>query len=375
MGQISKVDQVPTATIAKINGITYDSTGPIAGEVTKVNGIYVVQPELPSGIIIGLQGVGAVPSGWAIYNSADGKYIVGAGSTYAVDANGGSLSVTPTLSNTGNHTGSTAINNVATNGGQRRNSSSTGAHANTVTPLNYTPPYQGLRLIKASSDQADVPQDGVFFWYGTDDLTDIATNVFTDGYMFSAQAAAGTGGSDTLSPTFSSAGAHGHGISDSGDGSGTPAATTAGSHSHAGATIVVTNSLYIAALSAWSDAAAAIAFGDVSNKGQGMIALYENTTPPSGWYLCDGTNGTPDLQDYFLKTVAYGSAGSKTGDGTISSASTIAHAVHNHRQSSGDGGSGGTGYHDDNVAMDSHTVTMPAYTPPYYALAFIQFGG
>ncbi len=32
----------------------------------------------------------------------------------------------------------------------------------------------------------------------------------------------------------------------------------------------------------------------------GMIMMYNSTTAPSGWYLCDGNNGTPDLRDRFI---------------------------------------------------------------------------
>ena len=32
----------------------------------------------------------------------------------------------------------------------------------------------------------------------------------------------------------------------------------------------------------------------------GMIIMYNSATAPSGWYLCDGNNGTPDLRDRFI---------------------------------------------------------------------------
>ena len=33
---------------------------------------------------------------------------------------------------------------------------------------------------------------------------------------------------------------------------------------------------------------------------KGTIILYNGTTAPSGWNLCDGTNGTPDLRGRFI---------------------------------------------------------------------------
>jgi len=37
-----------------------------------------------------------------------------------------------------------------------------------------------------------------------------------------------------------------------------------------------------------------------SSFSRGMIAAWRGTTPPSGWVLCDGNNGTPDLRGRFV---------------------------------------------------------------------------
>ena len=39
---------------------------------------------------------------------------------------------------------------------------------------------------------------------------------------------------------------------------------------------------------------------------QGMIMMYTGSTAPSGWAICNGQNGTPDLRDRFI--VGAGSA-------------------------------------------------------------------
>ncbi len=114
--------------------------------------------------------------------------------------------------------------------------------------------------------------------------------------------------------------------------------------------------------------------------GSGMIGMYESTTPPAGWYLCNGSNGTPDLRDYFVKNVARASAGSGGGTGTVtgSTAGTITHGTHHHADSNetDNNGKDKTGYHSENVTMDAHAAMSDnqAWWPPYYALAFIMKG-
>jgi hypothetical protein len=127
----------------------------------------------------------------------------------------------------------------------------------------------------------------------------------------------GSGGSDAPSVVSSASGAHRHGISDSGDGSGSQ---------------------------------------------------------------CEITNSTPDLRDYFLRPISFASAGSKSGNGTVDyqTAGTIAHGTHRHYDSNDDGGTGGTAYHSDFVQMAAHaqvSVSGLTWLPPYYALAFIMYGG
>jgi len=149
----------------------------------------------------------------------------------------------------------------------------------------------------------------------------------------------------------------------------------------------------------------------------GMIMMWSGTiaTIPSGWYLCDGTNSTPDLRNKFIvaadaddagaaKTTVTGSAtqtgGSKDAivvSHTHTATSSVTDPGHTHIMKSG--GGAGANYPDNNPAdgnniLNSGAPTESATTgitvatsisttgssgtnanlPPYYALAFIMKG-
>jgi hypothetical protein len=139
----------------------------------------------------------------------------------------------------------------------------------------------------------------------------------------------------------------------------------------------------------------------------GMISLWYGSigSVPLGWYLCDGTNGTPDLRDRFI--VGAGSTYSVAATGgstdaivvshthTATSTSTVTdpghvHAVYSAGQVSPRGGneqplgpSTASGY---NTASAVTGVTVATSTtnastgvsgtnanlPPYYALAYVM---
>ena len=119
----------------------------------------------------------------------------------------------------------------------------------------------------------------------------------------------------------------------------------------------------------------------------GMIIMYNSTTAPSGWYLCDGNNGTPDLRDRFIvgagNSYSQGATGgSNTATSTVSisvsvsgttgtpanhsgnafgygNLSSASHANQNHNHNFSGSGSG-----SDTVSIDTRS--------PYYALTFIM---
>ena len=151
----------------------------------------------------------------------------------------------------------------------------------------------------------------------------------------------------------------------------------------------------------------------------GMIVMWSGTTIPTGWKLCNGENGTPDLRDRFIvgsgNTYTIGNTGgsktqtaSKTitatdlpthrhiviADVNITKASTSSptgfEAVDTSesvsRWSADGSGTGRRYYSGSNVynpangsynSNSSKTLTSDSFDnrPPYYALAFIMFKG
>jgi hypothetical protein len=322
---------------------------------------------VPKGIILFHdQGVGSLPTGWSAYSTADDKFIVGAGSTYAVNDNGaGGGEVAKTSDSTGSHTGSSTF--VCINDNNGKGLGAAGAHTHNVS-YTYAPPYQGLELIKA--DQNHYALAPHIITLAEVDLTGL-TNVYTDGYMMMAKAAQSTGGSNTQNGiATTSAGSHSHtGTfgSPNPDSSVRKEYDAAGSHSHT-INLTFTNNLYQYALSAWKHAT------QFHRPQAAMIGLWESTTPPGGWYLCDGNNGTPDLRDYFIKLTGNGADGVSSGDGKVEmSSSASAAGAHQHAGINDNDQNGSAANHDDSPTFGAH-AWAPDYTwlPPYYALAFIQ---
>lgn len=86
---------------------------------------------------------------------------------------------------------------------------------------------------------------------------------------------------------------------------------------------------------------------------QGLIAMWSGVSAPSGWFLCDGTNGTPDLRDRFI-------VGANTNKplGT-SGGSTATNSAGNHTH-----GMTGAGVHSHTGLTGSTALTvaqMPAH--------------
>lgn len=92
----------------------------------------------------------------------------------------------------------------------------------------------------------------------------------------------------------------------------------------------------------------------------------------SGWALCDGTNGTPDLRDRFLIGAGLTYPVDTTGGATTHS-QTADQAGHTHDIETGSDIAEGIGYGYATVSADPViTVSDGSSLPPYFALVFIM---
>ena len=134
----------------------------------------------------------------------------------------------------------------------------------------------------------------------------------------------------------------------------------------------------------------------------GMILLWSGAigSIPSGYYLCDGTNGTPDLRNKFIVGAGNSYSVNQTGGSadaivvshTHTATSTVTDPGHFHQynfpNTGNSYGSNGGGLINSGVATNTSTATTGltvattnatagvsgtnANLPPYYALAYIM---
>ena len=154
----------------------------------------------------------------------------------------------------------------------------------------------------------------------------------------------------------------------------------------------------------------ALLSGQTSLVPAGVILLWSGSIAsiPSGWTLCDGTNGTPDLRNRFVVAAgdtyavgATGGADSVTLDASqmpahthTFSGSTNTTGAHTHTVAAGNSSGGSniittgnarsndTSYTTSSAGDHSHTFSGTTAStggggshenrPPYYALAYIQ---
>jgi hypothetical protein len=112
----------------------------------------------------------------------------------------------------------------------------------------------------------------------------------------------------------------------------------------------------------------------------GIICMWSGSiaTIPDGWFLCNGSNGTPDLRDRFVIAATSDNGGvaktNVTGSLTQSGDGTIPAHTHNYLRTGGLASGGASNGTDDaaNYAATSSYGTGTKNIAVYYALAFIM---
>ena len=373
-----------SGTWREVNGVYVKVSGEwqeVSSIHTKVDGswreIYANAIPIPEGLIVGYAGTIA-PSGWSLFTSGQDRYLVGAGSTYTVGAAGGTDVNSGTLVTAGSHTGASTFWSSYTGGSY--GASASGNHTHTYS-FQSNPLRRRMVLIQADAGQTKLPANALVL-SGAVTLSGLTQQYDNELSLLYLSDTTGTiTATASATPTSSSSGAHTHygGCSKSAV---TPGEyqqeynilTDQGAHTHTVTVTGISWSVKRRYLKAWTNASAAF------NLAANMIGMWESITPPDGWSLCNGSNGTPDMRDYFVYFGPSANAGDASGDNTITwNYSTPQSAGHAH-QGSGPTYSGDYAAqfaaHSDSHQMAGHSGSgNGSFLPPYYALAFIMYTG
>jgi microcystin-dependent protein len=107
----------------------------------------------------------------------------------------------------------------------------------------------------------------------------------------------------------------------------------------------------------------------------GTIELWQGSIAsiPSGWFLCDGTNGTPDLRNNFVVGAGDSFAPGDSA-GTITHTHDFTSDVHSHVVPAPDDlVSAGTDFSSDSAnAVATGTTDTKSHLPTFYSLAYIM---
>lgn len=352
--------------------------------------------ELPVGIgnwpdgVITMWGGGAIPDGWSAFAAANGRYIRGAGGAHAIGDVGGDSNTGPwsgTTSSSGAHSGSGGAFSVAEAGstlsgpGYTGSGGSVGAHAH-----GWSAPAQIMSLLRRSYPL--VKRSGIvsampagMLLFGLPGIThpSLARVTSLAGRLVMADTSVADAGAATqsLAITVDSANMrHGHAAASNKYNqdfapyadiiAGTLATERDYWHTHS-ATLVLAAAAKRKRLALYTGA------GDFPSV-PGLIALSDAAVPPTGWLLCDGTSGTPDMRGFLAEIAAVGNEGTSAGDDTVSASATSAKYSHSHGGSDVPNGPVPTSVGHGSSELHDHTISASqSFAPPWYALNFIMF--
>ena len=335
----------------------------------------------------------SIPLGWSRYTALDGKFPKASGAesagvtggatththaspghTHALNAHTHTATSGDSDGGTGSSDGGTNLSNKShshTSTSGAASGGDTDSTAVTYAATSNNPPY--LELIFIKSTQKNIPDDGIILWDQSSAPANTALKV-TDGtlstvdlnnkYLKSAATsgnAGGTGGSTTNTHSINhthTTNTHTH-----------ASATTSGSANIDGQTndsagVNTKDHDHIATFAAGTEPidsyTTPLVTAETVEPAYKMLMAYQNKSGlvqpmpletiamtvdsvPSGWQLCDGSNGTLDLTDKYIKiTTSSGNIGNTGGSNTHS------HAAQSHTHVS-------TGGHTHSVSYDSYT--------------------
>ncbi len=341
---------------------------------------------VPVGLIGMLVGT-TVPDGWALFNDANDKYIVGAGGTYAVGASGTSTAGPWSGTVTGgSHTPADDMPVARAGAGPissriTPNNNPLGSHSHNWSVTSVTENIlrrENVLVIKTGSPGLRIPSSVRVF--GLDNtLTEATKNIgFVNRLLMAKSASANAGVSVGAAATASMT---------SGDNyhvhlqvTTTPLATFGGVGTPARANMEAggTHTHTLSLIPTWNVKRKQLCcFEGVVDYAvrPGLIFLWSGSigSLPTDFVLCNGSSGTPDMRDRFVEFAADTSAAS-AGNNTMTLSGTSWPVGHSHDGGAiaypGDAGGQGHGYTDSH----SHTVSASVtYVPKYYALAFIMY--
>lgn len=342
-----------------------------------------------------------IPTGWSQFSKFDNKFIIGTSTNSEIGTSlvaTGNVNVSMTTTSNGAHGAGANTNMVSSftsvtgnsfttwavsdHTGHTHDSSNGYINVSGAMPNTISTPY-----IKSSVIQEVLPPKAIVF--RREVPTAMNFNSFTppgNGYFYGGQTSTwtdrtGAGVGYGTSPT---GGLHRHDVGKYqllfASGASTPFHGDAGTHTHP----------FIAALNATLKSKHLEAW--VSDYEQlvepGMIVMYDGNLSalPSGWRVCNGLGGTPDMVDYF---VGYRSGLSHDQVIESSTAATVASVqslqqvnwTHTHAVSSGQYAARAGGMYHGNLSVphahdvNSYTVgsVITQYMPNCTKIAFIQY--
>jgi hypothetical protein len=394
--EITNYDSEKTYTISTTNGtitrneeiLTYTAStvGEASFTVNSRTFTFTVFNETlaPVGLIIPYTDSLPSDGSWVDYN-VENLFIVGASTTAPVTTSSTtSVNVGSRVSSSNAHTGALAVFDGLTSVTVESyvvgtNSSS---HTHTATGNITTDPVnQQYKLAKCVATSA-LPKSS--YLLASQTLSNVTNVTITDVGLCLAKSASlytgAAGGSSTRTCEYviGESGNHTHGsnyayAADSGTQVNSAWGQAAGGHTHTATSFTATDTTKQKILSAWTNAVRR--FGVAANG----IAMWDGATAPTGWEICDGTNGTPDMRDFYLVIGNTGQHGTGSGDNTYTfpARTSASNGAHEHEL----GGSGLTdtvntqnAYH--RVSTNSHTHTFTSFTitsrPRFLSLVFVR---